>query len=642
MIVIPCIAELRGGSRVYLDSDDAGLAYVDKLQPGAATEDGTLLRVAEFDGRNYLNGEVCFGPDESRLKETARHMTGKRLLTVPWEPGRVNVWTTDADGHVQRLANGVTSGYGRHNTVFSAELGEAEAPLQVAVALHCRARLQGARVIASGLDSTAAQVAAALPVGVHAPWTATLAEVTVAVLRELVKRRMLSLMVEARDLALPGLDDLRELALHEWATRLLADCGHGEALAHPAATLSELSPRGDSAIDFVWQPGDTVNMRTVRSLHMAPGKHSAGSRHPSGARGLKVRGKGDWHSFDYVEVMLSAGDAGIRLMLTPQTTEVCWDEAPTGLEGLQVTARAAVRGTGVLVDLPAPRLAAGMLHVELPAVRERSLLVQADRELLRATGPLAVQLEHPALAASLCDAAAGVLVLSPEQGDLAKVSVPYRALSWADGADAPFRVHLIQAEGRSLQWQDVAADGVIHIRPGHPPILYVAADDKTNSVECAQGHDLGVLHSLGRRPAGPGRLAAFAHAAEAGPLWLRSCYPADSGHYCTPWQEVCSDGTPMAPSARLQTLAVLALDRSAPCWEVEVAPTRGSGGECRATVRPGRATSLHIWQSSGLEVFRYRVRALGPNVPGKWSAWDETQGPVLQLNPYRGKGKQAC
>ncbi|MCB0000569.1 MAG: hypothetical protein KDE56_32610, partial [Anaerolineales bacterium] len=82
-------------------------------------------------------------------------------------------------------------------------------------------------------------------------------------LRELLRRQLLTLLVDATDVTLNALSELRDQALLEWASRLATAAR--TSLAAPAAAIEQFSP-GPIDWTLAWPPQHTIPLRAMRVI----------------------------------------------------------------------------------------------------------------------------------------------------------------------------------------------------------------------------------------------------------------------------------------------------------------------------------------------------------------------------------------
>ena len=256
MITFPSVAAFES-ARVYKDSSLRDIAYVDVLEPGYGDQAARwFLLPGEM---AYLAGEVRFGPGPEGFPDTGDSFATQRLLPMPWSISPVYAWYREGErGRV--VAEGKTSGFGSSNAIFNgtAPASALISPVCIGAELSCPAQVH-ARVKGSG---DAGAVRAAMKARVE--WDATLAEVAMARLQELLDQGVLTLEIDANGWDAAALDEVRTQVLLEWAHRLLPRDG-----AYPASALDEIrwQPAADLEID--WYPMDAATLRGIRVLRCA-------------------------------------------------------------------------------------------------------------------------------------------------------------------------------------------------------------------------------------------------------------------------------------------------------------------------------------------------------------------------------------
>lgn len=272
MILSPALAVLPE-ARLYADSNDPELIYVDMLQPAPAQGSSVIRWLPLQEQEAYLMGEVRFGSGANGFGHIPGLPPSARLLPVPWEIAPVFVWYRQGDG-IEVVARGKTSGFGPSNAVFngSVPLDSMNTPLFLAAELVCRAQIAGATVTGKG-DSRA--VVAALPTvvfGAQAAWDATIGQVLLELLSGLLKDGSLSLRVELDHPQYKGAAaqtvELRELALLEWAHRIQIVIAPELTLAAPAALVETDRSNMQIPLGLDWSSGVSLPLRAVRILRL--------------------------------------------------------------------------------------------------------------------------------------------------------------------------------------------------------------------------------------------------------------------------------------------------------------------------------------------------------------------------------------
>ncbi|MEL6453103.1 MAG: hypothetical protein AAFQ40_00115 [Cyanobacteria bacterium J06623_5] len=454
MIIVPSFSTPTH-YRLYRDGQDEALTYVDSLNPIPVHQEAIRwIQLSECQVSGV--GEVQFGPRQADLSKIATQHPSARLMPMPWQSGPVYVWMQKVEGE-RLLALGNTSGYGMHNAVFNGTTtpDAIDKPVAIAAELHCSAQLVQAHLQAGGKVEVVETVLKCLPLGDRAPKLATLADVLLPVLQQLVNLKGLVILAKAEALSIGGLEELRQLVLTEWAHRIVTACeGTSEgtllSLAMPAAEVSSLKLIQPLNLEIHWAAGDAIPMRVVRVLR-AQG-HCSRKEIKEKTTEIEIAVEGDWQSFDYVELSLDNTCGHREITLTAdKATQRC--QLPAGKD-IQAIAVAGVRRFGVKVSLETVQVAANRVTVTLVALKEKAFLVKAARSLLQKTGPLQVSLSHPALAEVLVPKEEK-LTLCASQGDLAKVSSVYRALIWQNNQrEDPFSIAVQPVRGPCIQWTE--------------------------------------------------------------------------------------------------------------------------------------------------------------------------------------------
>jgi hypothetical protein len=273
MIIIPSVATLPH-ARLYRDSGDTQVIYVDLLHPAPAKGDSATRWMPIPDALAYLVGEVRFGPGPEGFGNVPQITVTQRLLPVPWEISPVFAWYREGDG-VQVVARGKTSGFGQSNAVLSgtAPLKAMISPVLISTELMCQGRLSQGQVRGKGtpvgLDRALAQAA----LGRRAEWDVPLGKALVQMLAHLVGSGDLTLHIAVdhpEPKAAQVLEaELRQLALLEWAHRLQELIAAELTLAAPAALVTTTGPVSLPSFDLVWAAGAHVTLRAIRILRAA-------------------------------------------------------------------------------------------------------------------------------------------------------------------------------------------------------------------------------------------------------------------------------------------------------------------------------------------------------------------------------------
>lgn len=247
---------------VYRDTTDHHRFYLDAPTPNNSN---TAVRwLSTPTAAAYFISEIRFGADPQQLQAAGQRLGGY-LHPIPWNVSPVFAWGQHS-GRVRMIAHGRTAGYGSHNVVLGGELpapmmGQ---PVVIAAELTAQAQLVGAglRGHATAPD-LAADLVSQIPTGSRVSWATTLADLLLPTLRELLRRQLLTLLVDTSDIALNALTELRDQALLEWASRLTAAAR--TSLAAPAAAIEQFTP---NPIDWTltWPPHHTLPLRAIRVI----------------------------------------------------------------------------------------------------------------------------------------------------------------------------------------------------------------------------------------------------------------------------------------------------------------------------------------------------------------------------------------
>jgi len=265
MMIVPSRFPPAHAIRIFADSHDASLRYVDALVP-AAMDDRAPRWMALPGGQVLLLAELRFGPDEAALRRAAG--PGQHATSAPWEVSPVCAWGP-ADPGARLLARGNTSGYGAHNVVLSATL-PSHSPVVVAAELGCHGRLDGARITAR-LPAPALHGALEhAGINQRAAWDQPLAGALLALIDQMLASRAGTLAIERRGLQHSAIAELRELARLELANKIARSwLPHATSLAGPAALAGASIDTGGHDIELTWANGDSVPVRAVRTLRIA-------------------------------------------------------------------------------------------------------------------------------------------------------------------------------------------------------------------------------------------------------------------------------------------------------------------------------------------------------------------------------------
>ena len=269
MIAAPSMARLPH-TRLYRDSSDAQIVYVDLLDPAPVRGASAASWVPIPGSVAYLAGEVRFGPGAEGFGDVPQLIPAQRLLPMPWQVVPVFVWYREGDG-VQVIARGKTSGFGSSNAVFNgtAPLSAMISPVLVSAELVCQARLGRVQVSGNGRPQAFKQGLLTAPLGERAAWDAPLGEALLEMLTRLVDSTDLVLDIHVGDEQPGGAveaqsAELRQMAMLEWAHRLLAQIAPELTLGAPAALVraGDLPVLRD--LTMAWTAGSMVAMRAFR------------------------------------------------------------------------------------------------------------------------------------------------------------------------------------------------------------------------------------------------------------------------------------------------------------------------------------------------------------------------------------------
>ena len=258
-------------ARLYSDSADARLVYVDLLDPAPVHGDCATRWMPMPDSQAYLVGEVRFGPGKEGFGTIPQCAVGQRLLPMPWKIVPVFAWCRQGDG-ILLTARGKTSGFGSSNAVVngSAPASAMISPVLVAAELVCQALLSRAQVSGKGDPSAVAQALENAALGQRAEWHVPLGAALVDMLNELLESSHLVLWVQLdsqhSDQATERKAELRQLALLEWAHRVQTLLAPDLTLAAPAALIQSTKLNAPLFLDLAWMAGSSVPLRCVRVL----------------------------------------------------------------------------------------------------------------------------------------------------------------------------------------------------------------------------------------------------------------------------------------------------------------------------------------------------------------------------------------
>lgn len=247
---------------VYRDTSDKNRFYLDAPAPDNGN---TAVRwLSTPTAAAYLVSDIRFGADSQQLQAAGQRLGGY-LHPVPWNVSPVFAWGQH-NGRVRMIAHGRTAGYGSHNVVLGGELPAAMMgqPIVIAAELTAQAQLTGVGIRGHATaPDLVADLISQLPTGSRVSWATTLADLLLPTLRELLRRQLLTLLVDASDVTLNALSELRDQALLEWASRLATAAR--TSLAAPAAAIEQFAP---SPIDWTltWPPHHPMPLRAMRII----------------------------------------------------------------------------------------------------------------------------------------------------------------------------------------------------------------------------------------------------------------------------------------------------------------------------------------------------------------------------------------
>ncbi len=270
MIAIPSILNLPG-SRVYGDTADAQIRYVDLLKPSPAKGNSATRWMPIAGNGAYLVGEVRFGPGREGFGDLPKMGSDLRLLPMPWEICPVFAWYREGDG-VQVVARGKTSGFGPSNAVFAgtASLSAMASPVLISAELVCNATMMGVHLSGEGNAKYVEESLAKAALGERAAWDTTLWDVLAHTLSEWLDIGCIAIKVrgaqQEREMPLALLAELRESLMMEWAHRIQVLMAPELTLAAPAALVKSTDLLAPLPINVAWTPGRLISLRAVRML----------------------------------------------------------------------------------------------------------------------------------------------------------------------------------------------------------------------------------------------------------------------------------------------------------------------------------------------------------------------------------------
>lgn len=624
MIEVP--ADLKSSDyRLYRDTQDAELVYIDALQPVAVHEAGAVVWRAEpTSKRAYFVSELQFGATEAGFKQVSNLTLDRRVVPIPWESSPVFMWSRQGDT-TQILAKGNTSGFGSHNVVMSgtANAEVMASPIAIASELSYSGKLAGATIRADGELVALQQSLAAVPVGSCAPWAATIADVLIPTLARLVEHDGLTIKAEAVNTSLDGLSELKELVLMEWAHRIVQSASI-ESLAFPATQVESLTLKEPLDLTINWIKGAIVPVRVVRALRpeavIMPTEVNLPTKK---SVDVVVSPDSDWRSFNYVNLFLKSENSERQITLTPE-------ESTQSLQysGNEFSVTAIGNAKGYSVEIPVRvEIIGQQAIVHLNPLEERAFLVKADREMLKQIGEIEVSIEHSNLAHVLIPKT-NVLHLSAKDSDLPTVSAVYRALFWKTDSFEAYEIVTQLSSGILMRWRDSAFNGEVTIESARLPLLNVLIPSPIKAVEVSQGKN---FDSLGVKERHHDRVAIWSYQPNGGELSIRAQYAiCDRESYWTPWQSVKPNGVVMPPIVTWQNVKFVALSSLKESLTVEVMTSAIEDGRViRGVVEVAKPWSLNFPNDGQPLKFQYRVCSTKTS---DCSEWIDTSRTIVMLD----------
>ncbi|HSR51433.1 MAG TPA: hypothetical protein VLV83_11435 [Acidobacteriota bacterium] len=623
--------------RLFPDSQDSSVTYLDT---------GTVRR------RNGAQGtapgasslELAWQPRDEDLDKAGREVESRQVSARPWEQVRALAWTAD-----QTEAELRSDAQARGSSLTLEVPRELCSRGGLSLELRGQAQLSGAVLKGRAEAAVVDDALQRLDVDADLLRWATLAEVLTGVLGQLLDQRRITLAVESVSLPLGALQDLRQAGLMEWARRIAKACGDA-CLALPAAQAPSLRLSHDLDLSIDWQEGDLIELSEVRTLRPEGVESPEIKLTPGPALPVTVEAAGDWGGFDFVTLHLKQGGESAKVSLTPDEPRHIWRPRRDGK--LEVAAVGMAKGYAVPIPLPVRRQGSGV-GVTLRPLKEQALLVRIPRRTLRLTGPLQVELHHPALAVQLTPEE-GPVILDAETGELATISGVYRALLWKDEEEHPYRLQVEGSCGR-FPLEAQASGGSLELDPSLLHVLPPAGHRSGRlEVEASWLDQQGRRRPLGKQPIEPGGRILWCRP-PGSRLELRTFYPeAPGGGYRTPWQEAPQTGAGTAPAAAPRRVAAMLSPQAVTGLEIEAAAAKGRGGTVGGRLSPGQACSLEFPAPSGDQAWRYRIRPAQTSerdptetepaeTPEGWSDWQQTSENVIKLAPHEEpRGENPC
>jgi hypothetical protein len=601
--------------RLYKDAHDSELFYVDALQPSAVHGGKTVnWQTSPDSDRACFVSEVQFGTTEAGFEQVKKLVKDyERTVPAPWESSPAYTWFKSPD---RILVDGRSSGFGYHNAVMQgvASTGVISAPNVVAGELYFKAKLTGATLRANGSTIALQQALDHAPLGDRASWNATIADILIPILKELVEIEYFVIQAESVSLSIESLIELKELVLMEWASRI-AQAVSIKSLALPASTVDSIVL---NEIDFKihWASGDLIPIRTVRSLC------SEGISLPPKSKSehlmkVSLSQDSDWSNFNYVQI----STAKQSTTLTPdQPVQIIQVKASDS-----ITAIANLKGYGINVPINL-KVLGDQAIVHLQRLEEQTFLVKAERSLLEKVGDLHISISHPELFKILVPKN-DQLILSASDGDLPIVSTVYRGLLQQAESVTPYTVQVQFESGVTAQWQDLPREGNIMIESAMLPLLKVMVTPQNNAahntVEVSQSS---MQTSLGTKEISSDDFAIWSYSPAEPLLWIRTQYHgATQTPYWTAWHSATSESPVLAPRMQWRSIAIMTSPKLMEPLTIEIAPAIGEGGIAQVVVRSGEATSLKLIDDEQGGQLKYRT------CNKSWSDWQVLNGNVLKL-----------
>ena len=622
------------------------------LVPAFGRATGALLhRDSERDDLVLVDVLTGGDPDDELLAEAARRAEVDQAAALPWASIERAVWSGGDDGQPA----GVHAGTSKSDPIVL------DGHQQVARLSSCEARLDGVGV-SGWIDSAAAE---ALPLILRAvlpaaAWDLPLGTALVSVLERLMRDRGAHLRIDGGVMSLVSMEELRRMALLEWAARLATSAGATEsALVLPArrATL-DADPDGAAVridpcsadLKLDWSKGDLVRLRRLHLRFAAP--EQARSPAPAARTGLTLpegpitvsAGAGTaWDELFFIQVGFRAPRVHEDITLTPAATAATWTLPRDPGGPVRVHAIAGPRRYQARLRLPVPKLSGDSLEVVVPRFRPASLVLEADRALLQQTGgDLSVTVAHPALAGTLIPES-GPVRWPPLSPDSSRSRAVWRGLLWEGGADRDFLLTL-RGGGADLVSRQPVGESVWQAHADRLGLLRVIAVGSAGApvvVEAGVGERAGAVTSIGRRTLEPDAIGAWTRGDL--PTWLRAVEVLPDGDQVVgPWREAAGAGVQRAPRLRPRDVVVLARAGGPGVLDVELRPDLADAEPARVRAEAGEVVRATLFDDPESTFVSYRSRAASPDEqPGPWSDWLRVAGLVVTPNLPAGEPSSA-